>query len=124
MQTTFARIVPVLRSFSAEKAREFYIDWLGFTVDFEHRFAPDLPLFMGISRAGIALHLSEHHGDGSPGANITVETTGLDGFHAELLAKRYRYGRPGIEAMPWGARVITVWDPFSNRISFSERGPA
>jgi catechol 2,3-dioxygenase-like lactoylglutathione lyase family enzyme len=107
--------------FDVEKAREFYLDWLGFTVVFEHRFGPDLPLFMAVGRAGLQLYLSEHHGDSSPGAHIHVETTGLDALHAELSAKRYRYGRPGIETQPWGARELTAHDPFGNRITFSER---
>ena len=43
------------------KAREFYLDYLGFGVEFEHRFEADLPLYLGISRNGLQLHLSEHH---------------------------------------------------------------
>ncbi len=121
MRPSFGRTIPVLRIFSVEKAREFYLDWLGFSVVFEHRFEPDLPLFMGVERDGLVLHLSEHHGDGSPGANVGVETSGLDLLGAELLAKRYGYGRPGIETQPWGARTLTVHDPFGNRITFSER---
>lgn len=117
----FGRTVPVLRMFSVEKAREFYLDWLGFEVLFEHRYEPELPLYMGLARGGLELHLSEHHGDGSPGANIRVETAGIDALHAELAAKRYGYGRPGIVAQPWGARELTVHDPFGNRITFSER---
>ena len=124
MSPAFGRTIPVLRIFSIEKAREFYIGWLGFSVDFEHRFEPDLPLFMGVSRASLVLYLSEHHGDGSPGANLTVETTGLDALHAELIGKRYGYGRPGIEETPWGARDLRVHDPFGNRITFSERRPS
>ena len=50
--------VPILRMFDVEKARAFYIGWLGFTVDFEHRFEPTFPLYMGISRGGCRLHLS------------------------------------------------------------------
>lgn len=117
----FGGTVPVLRMFDVAKAREFYLDWLGFVVLFEHRFEPDLPLYMGIARGSLELHLSEHHGDGSPGANIRVETNGLDSLHAELIAKRYGYGRPGIEPKPWGTRELTVHDPFGNRITFSER---
>ena len=117
----FGRTIPVLRIFSVEKAREFYLGWLGFAVAFEHRFAPDLPLFMSVSRADLTFYLSEHHGDGCPGANVTVETTGLDALHAELSAKRYGYGRPGIEVTPWGTRDLRVHDPFGNRICFTER---
>ena len=46
---TFAAPIPILRILDEAKAREFYIDWLGFQIDFEHRFAPGMPLYMGIS---------------------------------------------------------------------------
>jgi hypothetical protein len=38
--------IPILRMFDVAKAREFYIGYLGFNVDFEHRFHDDAPLFM------------------------------------------------------------------------------
>lgn len=121
MSPVFGRTIPVLRIFSVEKAREFYLGWLGFEVLFEHRFAADLPLYMGIARGGLTIHLSEHHGDGSPGANVRVDTTGLDGLHRELTDKRYGYGRPAVETTTWGTRELRVHDPFGNRITFSEQ---
>lgn len=124
MPIAFSRVIPTLRMFDVRKAREFYIDYLGFKVDFEHRFEPSLPLFLGISRAGIQLYLSEHHGDGSPGVHITVDTVGLADYHAELAAKGYNYMRPGLERQPWGATIMTVYDPFSNHIIFSEADKA
>ena len=45
MAIEFQRAVPTFRIFSLEKAREFYIDFLGFKVEWEHRFAPDSPVF-------------------------------------------------------------------------------
>ena len=42
----FDKIVRCSVSFSLEKAHEFYIDFLGCKVDFEHRFASDLPVYM------------------------------------------------------------------------------
>ncbi len=120
MTIVFDRVIPTLRMFDIRKAREFYLDYLGFTVDFEHRFEPTLPLFMGLSRSGIRLFLSEHHGDGSPGANVTVAMTGLAEYHAELAARGYNYLRPGLERQPWNVTTMTLTDPFSNRIVFSE----
>jgi catechol 2,3-dioxygenase-like lactoylglutathione lyase family enzyme len=114
-------VVPILRIFSIEKAREFYVDFLGFTWDWEHRFGDDSPLYAQISRNGLALHLSEHHGDGSPGAGVLLFMTGIDEFHRELTAKNYRYYRPGIVDAEWGARTVTVQDPFFNRLTFAER---
>ncbi len=63
---TFTSAIPILRMFDERKAREFYIDFLGFSIEFEHRFEADLPLYLGISRNGLNLHLSEHHGDACP----------------------------------------------------------
>lgn len=116
----FIRTVPILRIFDETKTREFYCDWLGFKVDFEHRFEATLPLYMGVSRAGLTLHLSEHHGDASPGSTVHVPMTGVHALHRELTDKRYGYGRPGIEAQPWGDE-LTVHDPFGNRIRFVEQ---
>ncbi len=119
-QITLKRVTPILRMFDLAKAREFYLDYLGFKVDFEHRFHDNAPLFMGISRGGITLFLSEHHGDGTPGTHILIETDGVDGLHAELKAKNYRYMNPGIQVQEWGRRDLVVIDPFNNHINFSE----
>jgi catechol 2,3-dioxygenase-like lactoylglutathione lyase family enzyme len=111
----------MLRSFDEGKAREFYVDWLGFTVDSEHRFEPDLPLYLAVSRAGLVLHISEHHGDATPGSHVRVETTGVRALHDELSAKRYKNNRPGLDTPPWGGLEMTVIDPSGNRITFYER---
>ena len=106
--------------FDESKAREFYVDYLGFVVDWEHRFDEAAPLYLQLSREGCVLHLSEHHADASPGAALRIETEALDALHAELDAKGYRYARPGIEAMPWGSREMEVRDPFGNRLVFTD----
>ncbi|MFB9661873.1 glyoxalase superfamily protein [Glycomyces mayteni] len=112
--------VPILRIFSVEKAREFYVGYLGFAVAWEHRFEPDLPLYMQVERGAAVLHLSEHHGDGTPGTACFVPIRGIEAFHAELAAKDYPYARPGIEDAPWGSRTLTVGDPFGNTLRFDE----
>jgi uncharacterized glyoxalase superfamily protein PhnB len=112
-------VTPILRSFDEAKAREFYLDYLGFRVLFEHRFEPQLPLYMGIARDGVELHLSEHHGDASPGASLRIAVADIDALQAELAAKAYRHARPQVETMPWGTRDMTVTDPFGNRLTFT-----
>jgi catechol 2,3-dioxygenase-like lactoylglutathione lyase family enzyme len=115
----FGNTTPILRIFDEAKAKEFYVDFLGFRVDWEHRFAEDLPLYMQISKDGCIIHLSAHHGDGSPGAAMRIETNELEAFQQELLAKGYPYGRPGIQEMPWGSRDMSIADPFRNRLTFT-----
>lgn len=121
MPPVLQRTIPVLRMFDVTKAREFYIDYLGFRVEFEHRFHDSAPLFMGVSREGLMLYLSEHHGDGSPGIHVVVEMAGVDDLLAELRAKNYGYMNPAIQDQEWGTRELCVVDPSSNKIYFSER---
>jgi uncharacterized glyoxalase superfamily protein PhnB len=115
----FGRTTPILRIFDEAKAKEFYVEFLGFRVDWEHRFEEGLPLYMQISKDGCIIHLSEHHGDSSPGAAMRIETEELEAFQKELIAKDYKYARPGIEVMPWGSRDMSVTDPFGNRLTFT-----
>lgn len=110
---------PILRIFDVDKAKEFYLDYLGFTLDWEHRFEDNMPLYCQVTRSGLTLHLSEHSGDASPGARVFVRMTGIEAFHKELHSKDYRFMKPGLEEAPWG-REVHVIDPFSNRISFCE----
>jgi predicted enzyme related to lactoylglutathione lyase len=111
--------IPILRMFDVEKTKAFYVDLLGFAVDFEHRFEAGFPLYMQVSRAGLRLHLSEHNGDAAPGSAVFIEMTGLDAFRAEISA---RGGHAGIEDGPVpGMRVLQLWDPASNRLRFAER---
>ena len=121
MPAVLQRTVPILRMFDVAKAREFYVEYLGFNIEFEHRFHDGAPLFMGISRDGLMLYLSEHHGDGSPGAHVVVQMTGVDDLHKELAAKGYRHMNPGIQTQEWDTRELCVVDPSGNQVIFSER---
>ncbi|WP_454701107.1 glyoxalase superfamily protein [Agrobacterium burrii] len=116
----FERTFPIVRIFDEAKAREFYVDFLDFEIDWEHRFGENFPLYMQVSRAGMGLHLSGHHGDATPGSNIFVTMRGVHAFQQELVAKDYRFLKPGVEELPWGD-VMEVTDPFGNRIRFCEQ---
>lgn len=112
---------PILRSFDEAKAKEFYLDFLGFSVQFEHRFEPGTPLYMAVQHGDCVLHLSEHHGDASPGAHIRVTVDDLKGYAAALAAKNYKHARPGPpEETPWGTVELTIHDPFGNRLTFMQ----
>jgi len=111
---------PIFRIFDVDKAREFYIDFLGFSITFEHRFEDNAPLYMGLARDNVRLHLSEHHGDATPISSLRIEVSDIETFHAELTAKDYRYANPGLQQQCWGCREIIVQDPFGNRLVFFE----
>jgi hypothetical protein len=94
MPITHLATIPTLRSFDEAKAREFYLDWLGFSVDWTHRFEDWAPLRVNIK--------------------------GVREYHAELIAKKYKNNRPGLERPEWGGTEFTVIDPVNNRITFAE----
>ena len=115
----FGKITPVLRIFDEGMAREFYVDFLGFEVDWEHRAAEDLPLYAGISRDGCELHLSGHFGDAIPGSRVRIKCDDLDLLCEELVAKEYKHARPQVEEVAWG-REVAITDPFGNRLIFCD----
>lgn len=120
MAISFLHTVPILRIFSVEKANEFYVGYLGFHVDWEHRFPDAVPVYMQVSRGGLVFHLSEHYGDGTPGSAVYVQMEGVEEFHRELTAKNYGYLRPGLDRTEWNTLAVNLIDPFGNKIRFNE----
>jgi catechol 2,3-dioxygenase-like lactoylglutathione lyase family enzyme len=114
-------VIPVLRIFNVEKALEFYVEWLGFQVDWKHQFEEGMPLYIQVSLNEMKLHLTEHHGDCAPGAKVFIECTALRAYHETILGKNYGYNKPGIVNEPWDSISVTVTDPFMNRLVFNER---
>ena len=114
------RVIPILRIFDEQKASEFYIDWLGFKIDWQHRFSEDAPLYMQVSNSGIVLHLTAHHGDTTPGTRVYLEVEQLKEYHKELIEKNYTYNKPGLEESFHGTWCMQVTDPFGNRLTFNE----
>jgi len=114
----FSAPIPIFRIFNEDKAREFYVDYLGFTVDWEARFEPGTPLYMQVSRGDCKINLSEHHGDASPGSTIRILVDELEAYHQELTAKQYKYYRPGLQDQEWGVREMSVQDGNGNKLIF------
>jgi hypothetical protein len=115
----FGAPTPILRSFDERRTKGFYVDFLGFEIEFEHRFEPGTPLYLGLRKDGCRLHLSEHYGDGSPGAHVRVPVDDVRAYARSLREKGFENARPGEpERMDWGSWEITVHDPSSNRLTF------
>jgi uncharacterized glyoxalase superfamily protein PhnB len=114
-----APAIPVLRIFDEAQARAFYVDYLGFSWDGEHRFAPDMPLYAFLSRGPLRVHLSEHHGDATPGSAAMVPVSDAEALLTDLRSRGHPRMNPDIEELPWG-RQIAVTDPFGNQLLFLE----
>ena len=116
---SLGKTTPIPRIFDEIKAVEFYVDFLGFKIDWQHRFEPDSPLYLQVSHGECVLHLSGHQGDSMPGSALRIETDELEALQHQLLAKQYPFAHPQIQAMPWGSQDMTIADPFGNRLVFT-----
>ena len=119
-----ATVKPVLRIFDYQRADEHYVHWLGFRIDWEHRFEAEAPVYLQVSRGDLLLHLSEHSGDGTPGTRVFIDDfANLEAYHRELLAKKYKYNRPGLHVPFYDPEALemTVIDPFHNQLILVER---
>ena len=81
--------IPIFRIFDEAKAQEFYLDYLGFEVNLEHRYEENAPLYIGIIRNGCEIHLSEHVGDATPGSTVRIFEENLTKLHQSLAKKNY-----------------------------------
>lgn len=111
--------IPILRSFDEKKAKEFYIEFLEFQLDWEHRFEEGMPLYMQLTKGDCVIHVSEHHGDCTPGSAIRVEVDDIETLCEHLNSKQYQNSRPGIVQQGWG-RDMGISDPFGNKVIFSQ----
>ena len=116
----FQMIIPIFRIFDVEKANRFYLDFLGFTLDWVHQDEDNMPLYYQITLNDTIIHLSEHHGDASPGSSIRMKVENLEDFHSSISKKNYHYAKPGLERSPWNTIEMTIIDPFFNKITFYE----
>lgn len=112
-------VVPVLRMLDVPSAHAFYLDHLGFAVEWEHRFEPGLPLYTRIRRDDLVLDLSEHPGDGTPGSGVWVPVADVHALDRELSARNYR-GRPDVDEHAPGGPTLAVVGPFANVIRFCQ----
>jgi uncharacterized glyoxalase superfamily protein PhnB len=119
MAISCKRVVPILRMFDEAVTKQFYAEFLEFEVVFEHRFHDGAPLYMGLRKGDVELHVSGHFGDGTPGTHVRVETIDLDDYARLLRAKKYKHANPGAPTdQEWGCRELTIGDPSGNKLTF------
>ena len=109
------RVVPVLRITDCDRSRRFYVDALGFEIDWVWRHEPGLPVFMQISRAGLSLYLSDHRGDAAGPCTAFLYVSDIDDWHRGALEAGLEVeGAPADR--PWGNREMSLRDPDGNTL--------
>jgi uncharacterized glyoxalase superfamily protein PhnB len=113
------RTVPILHIESYEEAKAYYVDWLGFKIDWEFRFEPTFPVYMQVSRDGLVLHLSQHKGGNSGPSMCHVDVDDLDALMVEWKSQRPNFTQE-IEIAPWNAKHISLTDPFGTMVGINQ----
>ncbi len=109
------QVFPTLRITDYARSKRFYVDGLGFRIDWEHRFDARDPVFLQLTRDGLSLYLSEHSGDGQVGALVHLYVPDVDAWHAEILSRGLAVAFPPRDE-PWGNRDLRILDPDGNQL--------
>ena len=110
------RVVPALRITDYGRSKVFYVERLGFGVEWEHRFEPHFPVFMSVVRDGMRLYLSEHTGDCQVGGLVHFVISDVDAWYREFKDKGVVVSELPNEDL--GFRNMTVTDPDGNQLRF------
>lgn len=116
MQNTFS----ALRITDYEASKEFYLQKLGFQIDWEHRFGSAFPVFLQMTKEGLSLYLSEHKGDCQVGGLAYFYVSDVDAWFEDCQ----RHGVVPIlppTNQPWGNREMRLSDPDGNHLCISQR---
>ena len=114
------RVMPTLRITDYRRSKAFYVDGLGFQIEWEHRFKPNFPVFMQVSRDGLAFFLTEHTGDCPVGGLIHLYVPDVDAWFAELNGKGVPVKEAPNESLQ-GLRSMTIVDPDGNKVMVHTR---
>ena len=120
--------IPVVRMLDETKARSFYVDYLGYQVDWEHRFRddPSSPLYMQIHHGESVLHLNGHAGSDTPVCEVRVPVRGLEQYCAYLRGKNAEFEKPQVVDPCYEGRKtdMNIIDPSGNLLTFwAPNGP-
>ncbi len=108
---------PSFRIDSYDEAISHYVDWLGFSLDWEWRSEPNAPAIVSVSRDHLSLFLNE--AETTSGVWLRVSVVGLEEMFAEWNSKR-----PGIASLvlepPYDLPTVYLEDPFGNGMALQE----
>ncbi|RZU38691.1 putative glyoxalase superfamily protein PhnB [Fluviicoccus keumensis] len=111
-------VIPQLRITNSEQSLGFYVNGLGFKIDWQHRFGPRYPLFVQLTRQGQTIFLTEHMGDCEVGGAVyfIVQDAG------HTLSEFEQHGVVATNPLSntsWGTSEFLLTDPDGNRLRFA-----
>ncbi|MEK4425100.1 glyoxalase superfamily protein [Solibacillus sp. FSL K6-1523] len=109
-------VIPAFRITDYSRSKVFYIEGLGFQIDWEHRFEPHFPVFVQISKDDMTIYLTEHTEDCQIGGLIHFFVPNVENWYNELKGnKDINIMEPPNESLE-GLRMMTLVDPDGNQL--------
>jgi catechol 2,3-dioxygenase-like lactoylglutathione lyase family enzyme len=121
MSDQIQRVIPTFRITNYEKSKHYYVEVLGFTIEWEHRFNPNFPVFMSIVRDGMQIYLSQHQGDCQVGGLIHFLIPDVNAWFEEFTGRNALVGESPNDDL--GFCNMTIKDPDGNQLRFMEPSP-
>jgi uncharacterized glyoxalase superfamily protein PhnB len=107
--------VPILPVLDLDIAKRFYVDQLGFSLNWEWRADSGAEGMVGVQRGGMKITLDCPMSGHGRDACVSLEVESADAYYEEWKARGV-----AIERAPhneeWNARTFGVSDPFGNTI--------
>ena len=104
---SISRVVPDIQSEHLEASREFYVDFLGFTVEMDMGW---IMTFVSPTHPTAQLTVLRYDASSPLVPQVSVQVADVDALHAEAV----RRGVPVVYPLtdePWGVRRFFVRDP-------------
>ncbi|RYE65692.1 MAG: VOC family protein, partial [Oxalobacteraceae bacterium] len=103
---------------SAAVSLPFYVQGLGFSIDWEYRHEPGFPVFAQLTRGQQSIYVTEHADDCQVGGAVHFVVPDVDECYRAFRATGLvQSGTPRDTA--WKTRDLGVTDPDGNRLTFS-----
>ena len=115
--------IPVLRMLDEAKSKAFYLDFLGYETDWEHRFRPDSadsPLYMQIRQGDSVIHLNGHADENAPTAEVRIPVVKLEEY-CQWLGEKCKGNEKPVTVDPRykGKNTdLNLQDPAGNMLGF------
>ncbi|QCB47542.1 VOC family protein [Hydrogenophaga sp. PAMC20947] len=111
-------VIPQLRITQGPRSLAFYVEQLGFSIDWQHQFEPGFPLFFQLTREGQTLFLTEHAGDCEIGGAVYFRVPDAEAYHTAFAARGVIATNPP-SPTPWDTLEFLLTDPDGNRLRFA-----
>ena len=117
-------LIPVLRMSEEAAAKAFYVDFLGFEIEWEHRFedSPESPLYMQIRLGQEVIQLNGHAKPDTPPAEVRTLVRGVQAFCNHLRSIESKFPKPSVVDPRYSGKNtdMNLIDPFENYLFFWE----